>query len=312
MHPEIEKLIDLALANGEVTEKERNVILKKARELGIDEDEVEMVLDGKLHQLEASKPKQKEKAGNIKTCPACGASVKAFQIKCEDCGHEFRQTQSSINIKELQQKITKATSKDRPGIIQSFPIPTNKEDIIEFLTLSIPNSAPMSDAEKLGYISPWKGANVELSYREAEIASWENKSNIVLKQARILFSGDLTMTQILNNYELQLKQNLSKESKKKIKAVIPILSIVILLVIFLTFMISGEGDDLQKEKDRLNNIEGQISNAIDEKKYDKAIVLTEQLMWLYSPNAFSEEVKQYDEKRKSLKSSIEKMKIQNK
>ena len=280
MHPEIEKLIDLALADGQITEKERNVILKKAAELGVDADEVEMTLDGKLHQLEASKPKQKEKVGNIKTCPACGASLKAFQIKCEDCGHEFRQTQSSVNIKELQQKITMATTKDRPGIIQSFPIPTNKEDIIEFLTLSIPNSAPMSDSEKMGYINPWKGANVELSYREAEIASWENKSNIVLKQARILFSGDLTMTQILNNYELQLKQNLSKESKKKIKAVIPILSIVILLVIFLTFMILGEGDDLQKEKDRLNNIEGQISIAIDEK-------------------------------RKSLKSSIEKMKIQN-
>ena len=51
MHPEIEKLIDLALADGQLTDKERNVILKKATELGVDTDEVEMVLDGKLHQL---------------------------------------------------------------------------------------------------------------------------------------------------------------------------------------------------------------------------------------------------------------------
>ena len=58
MHLEIEKLIDLAIADGQITEKERNVILKKAAELGVDADEVEMVLDGKLHQLEASKPKQ--------------------------------------------------------------------------------------------------------------------------------------------------------------------------------------------------------------------------------------------------------------
>jgi uncharacterized tellurite resistance protein B-like protein len=30
MHPEIEKLIELALADGQITEKERNVILKKS------------------------------------------------------------------------------------------------------------------------------------------------------------------------------------------------------------------------------------------------------------------------------------------
>ena len=45
MHPEIEKLIELALADGQVTERERNVILKKAKSLGVDEDEVEMILD---------------------------------------------------------------------------------------------------------------------------------------------------------------------------------------------------------------------------------------------------------------------------
>ena len=95
MHPEIEKLIDFALADGQITEKERNVILKKALELGVDADEVEMVLDGRLHQLEASKPKEKEKVGNIKTCPACGASVKAFQPKCDDCGHEFNNKEGS-------------------------------------------------------------------------------------------------------------------------------------------------------------------------------------------------------------------------
>jgi len=35
MHPEIEKLIDLTLADSLITEKERNVILKKAAELGV-------------------------------------------------------------------------------------------------------------------------------------------------------------------------------------------------------------------------------------------------------------------------------------
>jgi len=51
MHPEIEKLVDFALADGIITEKEKNVILKKATELGVDADEIEVVIDGRLHPL---------------------------------------------------------------------------------------------------------------------------------------------------------------------------------------------------------------------------------------------------------------------
>jgi protein-arginine kinase activator protein McsA len=90
MHSEIEKLIDLALADGQITEKERNVILNKGNELGVNIDELEMILEGKIHQLKSSQIKPtKEKVGIIKTCPSCGASVKSFQTNCEDCGHEY-------------------------------------------------------------------------------------------------------------------------------------------------------------------------------------------------------------------------------
>ena len=49
MHPEIDNLIYMALADGEVTEKERAIILRKAEALGADKDETEMILDGKIY-----------------------------------------------------------------------------------------------------------------------------------------------------------------------------------------------------------------------------------------------------------------------
>jgi len=48
MNKEIEKLIELAIADGKITQQERNVILKKDKALGEDVDEVEMMIDAKL------------------------------------------------------------------------------------------------------------------------------------------------------------------------------------------------------------------------------------------------------------------------
>ena len=46
MHPEIDKLINMALLDGHVTDKEREIILRKAEKLGLDVDELEMYLEG--------------------------------------------------------------------------------------------------------------------------------------------------------------------------------------------------------------------------------------------------------------------------
>jgi hypothetical protein len=139
MNPELEKLIDFALADGVITDKEREIIRKKAEKLGEDPDEAEMILDAKLamqnKETAASVPsstpppvaatpptpstppppamppptaKQKSsKVGNIMTCPACGATVNAMELNCSECGHEFRNVNSSDSIEHLKSEIKK-------------------------------------------------------------------------------------------------------------------------------------------------------------------------------------------------------------
>lgn len=134
MHPEIENLINIALVDGEVTEKERRVIIKKATELGVDADEVEMVLDGKLHQLEANKLKQKEKVGNIKTCPACGASVKALSVSCFACSFDFKDLKINISVAQLKEKLESAKDeKERMKILKNFTPNKDMESVIDAL-----------------------------------------------------------------------------------------------------------------------------------------------------------------------------------
>jgi len=200
MHPEIEKLIDLALADGQITEKERNVILKKATELGVDADEVEMVLDGRLHQIQANQVNTaKEKIGNIKTCPACGASVKAMVVSCSECGHEFHNKKANKSISDLIFKLEKEDNKNydfdsdraekKAKIITQFPIPQTREDILEFLSFSFPflENTSLDDDEKKAWRTKAGQAlmKAKLSQEnEADrliIAEFENKLNAILE-----------------------------------------------------------------------------------------------------------------------------------
>ncbi|MEY4659601.1 MAG: hypothetical protein RJB36_1367, partial [Bacteroidota bacterium] len=47
---QLEKLIEMALMDGELTEKEKQILFKKAESLGVDLDEFEMVLEAKLFE----------------------------------------------------------------------------------------------------------------------------------------------------------------------------------------------------------------------------------------------------------------------
>lgn len=119
---QIENLINLALADGELTEKEKQILFKKAEALGIDLDEFEMVLDAKLFEKQqnteliapsVAAPKS-DKFGDIRKCPSCAAILQSFQTNCNDCGHEIRNIDavgSSQKLFDLLQAATLRNSK---------------------------------------------------------------------------------------------------------------------------------------------------------------------------------------------------------
>ena len=80
MNEEFEKLIDLALTDGILTEKEKQVLYKKASELGISMDEFEIILQGKLYQSEKLHSK-------IMKCPRCGEHIIGLTRVCSACGN---------------------------------------------------------------------------------------------------------------------------------------------------------------------------------------------------------------------------------
>lgn len=104
--PELEQLIQYALADGVLTDKERAVLMKKAEAAGADLDEFEMILEAKLYEAKkAAAPKASNKEGEVRKCPHCGARVRSFRTTCEECGYEFRNAEAVKSAAVLFEQI---------------------------------------------------------------------------------------------------------------------------------------------------------------------------------------------------------------
>jgi hypothetical protein len=238
MHPEIENLINIALADGEVTEKERAIILRKAESLGLDKDEVEMILDGKIalmkkeHASNYSTPKS-NKEGDLKKCPSCGSPVQSFASNCPDCGHEFRNIESSNSVRDFFIMLNELESKTKDDennplkaignayakmfsdggvfgggkegrqkreLIKNFPVPNTKEDILEFLALGVPR------AKKKGnfFSSNFSDGAWEIKAHNLLVPIWQSKCEQIIIKARFSLKDDKKTLEEIEYYSKQL------------------------------------------------------------------------------------------------------------
>jgi hypothetical protein len=236
---QLEKLIEMALIDGELTEKEKQILFKKAESFGVDLDEFEMVLQAKLFEKEKSSkdvtasPKS-DKLGDIKKCPACGSIAQSFATRCSDCGTEFRNIEAAKSVVRFFEKLNQLESgrtsvtvsseklngnlgcgtivkwiflypillpynaiiflinKSKPPrwsttdvqkeeIIINFPVPNSREDIIEFITLSLSKIQTLtliqSFSEEGKYMNKWNDI-------------WKKKCEQIYSKAKLSMSDD--------------------------------------------------------------------------------------------------------------------------
>lgn len=151
----LEELIEAALADGVLTDKERAVLRKKAQQEGVDPDEIDVVVEGRLSKMKRQEdwlrpmPPATEKYGNITKCPNCGSPVVPGSVRCSECGHVFTNVGTISSITNLFNQLTKIEQKRNgdndeeiftktSSLIKAYPIPTAKADIIEFITAASP------------------------------------------------------------------------------------------------------------------------------------------------------------------------------
>lgn len=254
---QLEKLIKMALMDGELTEKEKQVLFKKAESSGINLDEFKIVLEAKLYEKQQSITSKKtettvapksDKLGDIRKCPACGAIVQSFATKCSDCGTEFRNIEASRNITIFFEKLDELESNRKENysnkkqesstslvtlmkwffffpimiiskfttifmeplkpakwsitdsrkeeMIMNFPVPNSREEIIEFITLSI---------SKIQKISIMKSSSEESKYITKWNSIWKKKAEQVFVKAKLSMKNDKTTIQDLEKILIDSK-----------------------------------------------------------------------------------------------------------
>lgn len=164
---ELENLIQATLEDGILEDYEKAALVKRAEAEGVDLAELEIYINSILQRRKRELAKeqdakqeifdQKKKEAFGRTCPNCGKQVPPLTLKC-DCGYEFTANHQISSVQILSEKIEKILEKPLPNndekrkeeienrdqqireIISVFPVPNLKEDIIEFLSLSLPKS----------------------------------------------------------------------------------------------------------------------------------------------------------------------------
>lgn len=257
----LEQLIDAALADGELTEKEKQILFKNAQEKGFDLDEFEMVLDARLvkfkkaeeEKAKSSAPKS-NKLGDVKKCPSCGAIVQSYQGVCGECGYAFENIGANAVVSELSSLLRKANDPQKmTGIIDTYPVPIDKGALIAFITWLRPQSFDFSNPL---------------------VESYLKKYDECISKVRLAFSTDKDFLPLIEQYEKDKKDIKRKKllsiTKKLLKNKWFWTGVAILTLLWIIILPEVNEEIRKKEHERCS---AAMLKAIKEGNLDKALEL---------------------------------------
>ena len=232
---QLEAIIDAALADGVLTDKEREVLYRRAAQEGVDADELDVVIEGRLakvkQQIELSKsvlPKSSanEKKGNVVKCPNCGCPDVAGRAICPECGYAFTNIGVSSSIERFNKELselnrsheekTKGSSfwdvitvdkkrdkqvANKMDFISKFPVPNSRADLLEFLQMIQPSAKATGPKDGLTGFDGMSNRKEDVSY-----AYWLLFANCINK-AKASFQQDRDFAPFFEFYDEEVAKS---------------------------------------------------------------------------------------------------------
>ena len=167
-------------------------------------------------------------SGNVKmvNCPRCGNPIDSFVSVCSYCGGEIRNTTANSAIKEFEKELEQIEATKKPSsilgdaalamlggagrindtdykmanFITNYPVPNNKEDIMEFLIMAV------SNIDEKAYDKTFNGYGINSTGKQAITAAWNSKYNQMYQKARLMFPEEKRLDEINKMYEAKQKK----------------------------------------------------------------------------------------------------------
>lgn len=143
MNEQLIKFIELCLADGVITDKEREVIFKKSEAFGISEDECEIILEGMIQKhSKKNSPKPKTKKGFF------GSIMSSFNQVNEEFKKEYNDGKN-IEKEEVEKEKLHNGSDDFESILDPSKSFVDPHDIISHLNVSFKGNQNYFDVHRL-------------------------------------------------------------------------------------------------------------------------------------------------------------------
>jgi hypothetical protein len=207
IHPELQKLLDYALQSGELTQNHKDLIFRKAQELGQDLVTLEMVIESELQKIK--KQSAPEKQTNF-SCPSCGSSIPKSSIKCGFCGFEITKTEitGAKYIERLQKALEDVNNKKfsfmqdldqrksnsmRASIITSFNLPNDKENLMELFFFCDANADAYANIRQFG--------NPNFHLNSVLFPAWSGKAKMAYNKLQRFVDEDQDINELIQKYK---------------------------------------------------------------------------------------------------------------
>ena len=133
----------------------------------------------------------KEKVGHIKVCPACGEILKALDVKCSACDHNFSDLEVNLSISQLKDKLTHAK---------------DEQERIKILKIFTPNKDKEATIDALHFLL---GQVVSENLTELELKTnnvLKQKSQEIISRSKIYYAQDQEFKNFVDDFSINLEE----------------------------------------------------------------------------------------------------------